>query len=360
MRITDLRVVSYDFGPNPHLVWDSTVAAGPRLDFSMVQVDTDAGLVGECPVGANRQIVEGSLKPLLLGEDPLLIEHLWQKMFTSRHTTTGGDFMAALGRVDIALWDLKGKILNQPVWKLLGGDRRRVEIYSGGNFYAERKGLRELIEETEGYLAMGYRAVKMKVGWRGISVDDDVERVRAVRETIGPWAKLMVDGNHAWRASEAIQFARRIERYEPFWFEEPVPHTDLRGGAEVCAALDMPVATGEMETSRWGFRDMIDARALDICQADPVNCGGLTEWRKIVALASAQHLPFAPHGTEHIGQHCVAALPEGLIVESYPGPYSRAHVIEPLRIADGYITLPDTPGLGLRIDREQLAKRTQR
>ena len=167
---------------------------------------------------------------------------------------------------------------------------------------------------------MGYRAIKMKVGWRGTTLRDDAERVRVVRETIGPGLKLMVDANHAWRADEAIRFGRMIEQYDIYWLEEPVQHTDLRGGAEVCAALDIPVATGEMETTRWGFRQMLEARALDICQADPVNCGGYTEWKKIAALSTAHHLPLAPHGTEFIGQHCVGALPEALIVETYPGP----------------------------------------
>jgi L-alanine-DL-glutamate epimerase-like enolase superfamily enzyme len=145
-----------------------------------------------------------------------------------------------------------------------------------------------------------------------------------------------------------------VEKYEPFWLEEPVPHTDLRGGAQVCAALDFPVATGEMETSRWGFRDMFAAGALDICQADPVNCGGYTEWRKIAALATAYHAPLAPHGTEFIGQHCVGALPETLIVETYPGPYNLGHLLGRLDIKDGWIDLPEAPGLALNIDKAAL------
>jgi L-alanine-DL-glutamate epimerase-like enolase superfamily enzyme len=354
VKIADVRVVSWDFGPARERFWDSTVANPPRRGFALVEVETDEGLVGQCPAGANRAIVEQALRPLLVGEDPLLIERCWRKMFESRHTTVGGDFWFALGRVDVALWDLAGKILGQPLWKLLGGHRRRVEVYSGGGFYAEGKDVAGLVAETERYLAMGYRAVKMKVGWRGTTPKHDAERVRAVRETIGPDAKLMVDGNHAWRADEAIRFGRLIERYEPFWIEEPVPHTDLRGGAEVCAALDTPVATGEMETSRWGFRQMLEARALDVCQADPVNCGGLTEWRKIAALASAHHVPLAPHGTEFIGQHCVGALPEALIVESYPGPYSLSEYLGGLEIRDGFLELPDRPGLGLTVDRAAL------
>jgi L-alanine-DL-glutamate epimerase-like enolase superfamily enzyme len=353
VKITDVRSVSWDLGPAKERFWDSTVATPPRRGFGIVEVETDEGLVGQCPSGANRLVVE-SLKRQLVGEDPLMIEQLWRKMFESRHTTIGGEFWFALSRVDIALWDLAGKILGQPVWKLLGGHRKRVEVYSGAGFYAEGKDIAGLVAETDRYLEMGYRAIKIKVGWRGTTLKHDAERTRAVRETIGPDAKLMVDGNHVWRADEAIKFGRLVEQYDVFWLEEPVPHTDLRGGAEICAALDIPVATGEMETSRWGFRDMFAARALDICQADPVNCGGYTEWRKIAALATAHHAPLAPHGTEYIGQHCVGALPETLIVETYPGPYNLSWLLGPLDIKDGWIELPERPGLGLDIDKAAL------
>jgi D-arabinonate dehydratase len=356
VKITDVRVITCDLGPFKEPFWDSTVSEERRhRRFGLVQVLTDAGLTGECPVGASPAIVD-SLKPVLVGQDPLLIEHHWRAMFATRHTTTGGDFMFALSRIDIALWDLLGKATGQPVWKLLGGDRQRVEAYAAGGYYGHGKGLRELAAEMERYLALGYRAVKMKVGWAGTTLAADAERVRVVRETIGPAIKLMVDANHAYTAAQAIRFGRMIERYEVEWFEEPVPHTDLRGGAEVCAALDVPVATGEMETTRWGFRAMLAARALDICQADPVNCGGLTEWRKIAALATADHLPLAPHGLHYIGMHCVAAIPEALTVETYPEVYAFPELIPPLTLTDGMITLPDAPGLGLEIDRAALAR----
>ena len=357
MKITDVRVLSWDLGPATERFWDSTVATPARQGVSVVEVHTDEGLVGMCPTGANKAIVENELKRQLVGEDPLMIERLWRKMFESRHTTIGGDFWFALSRVDIALWDLAGKILNQPVWKLLGGHRSRVEVYSGGGFYAEGKDVAGLVAETERYLEMGYGAIKIKVGGRGTTLQHDAERVKAVRETIGPHAKLMADGNHVWRADEAIRFGRMVEKYDLFWLEEPVQHTDLRGGADICAALDVPIATGEMETSRWGFRDMFEARALDICQADPVNCGGYTEWKKIAALATAYHAPLAPHGTEYIGQHCVGALPEALIVETYPGPYNRSWLFGPLDIKDGWIELPEKPGLGIELNKAELDKR---
>lgn len=354
MKITDIEVITCDLGPRPEAFWDSTVSEeNRRRSFSLVQVHTDEGLVGECPIAASGAIIEG-LKQVLIGQDPMLIERHWRAMFATRHTTTGGDFMFAISRVDIALWDLAGKITGQPVWKLLGGDRQRVDAYAAGGYYGHNKGHRELAAEMERYLAMGYRGVKMKVGWAGTTLAADAERVRVVRETIGPDIKLMVDANHAYTAAQAIRFGRLIERYDIDWFEEPVPHTDLRGGAEVCTALDMPVATGEMETTRWGFRVMLAARALDICQADPVNCGGYTEWKKIAALATADHVPLAPHGIHHVGMHCVGALPEALTVETYPEAYAYPELVPPLRLVDGMIVLPDAPGLGLEVDRAAL------
>lgn len=356
MKITDVRVVNYDLGPFAAAFWDSTVSEERRhRRFGLVQVLTDEGITGECPVGASPAIVAG-LREVLVGQDPLLIEHCWRAMFATRHTTVGGDFMFALSRVDIALWDLLGKATGQPVWTLLGGDRRRVAAYAAGGYYGHDKGLHDLAAEMERYLALGYRAVKMKVGWPGTTLAADAERVRVVRETIGPDIALMVDANHAYSAAQAIRFGRLVERHDLEWFEEPVPHTDLRGGGEVCAALDVPVATGEMETTRWGFRAMLAARALDICQADPVNCGGLSEWRKIAALATADHLPLAPHGTHLIGMHCVAAIPEALTVETYPEVYTFPELMAPLTLTDGMITLPETPGLGLEIDRAALER----
>jgi D-arabinonate dehydratase len=199
----------------------------------------------------------------------------------------------------------------------------------------------------------------MKVGWPGAGLKHDVERVRAVRDAIGPDVDLMVDVNNAWDATTAIRFGRMIERYEPFWLEEPTPADDYRGQAAICAALDIPVASGENEFTRWGFRDLIEQHAVDIVQADPRTCGGFTEWLKIAALASAYHLPMAPHGGPHVGAQCVGAVGNGLIVESYVHSI-QAHVnefVRPPDIRDGFVTLPDAPGLGLEWDEPAIRRR---
>ncbi len=269
---------------------------------------------------AHRATLLGPMKQKLLGEDPLRVGYLWDKLYMggTRKPVAKGEYIAAMSAVDNALWDLVGKALGQPVWKLAGGVQSRVKAYAAGGYYAEGKGLKELAAELEGYAKAGFRAVKMKVGWPGVTLRQDAERVRAVRDAIGPDVELMIDANNGWDAPTALRFARLVERYDPYWFEEPVPADDLRGGAQLVAALDIPIASGENEFTRWGARDLIEAQAADIIQLDPNLCGGISEWLKIAAIASAYHLKMAPHGNPNIGATCVAAVENGLITEAYP------------------------------------------
>ncbi|MFH1084782.1 MAG: mandelate racemase/muconate lactonizing enzyme family protein, partial [Chloroflexota bacterium] len=196
----------------------------------------------------------------------------------------------------------------------------------------------------------GFRAVKMKVGWPGVTLRHDVERVQAVRAAIGPDVELMVDANNGWDANTAIRFGRLMEQYDPYWFEEPVHADDFEGGAKVAAALDVPVASGENEFTRWGFRDLIHAGAAEVVQADPNICGGISEWLKIAAIASAHHLPMAPHGNPNIGATCVAAVGNGLITECYPTSFHNP-LMGPVDLrADGFIYMSDAPGLGIAWD----------
>ncbi|HEY3078545.1 MAG TPA: enolase C-terminal domain-like protein [Chloroflexota bacterium] len=164
----------------------------------------------------------------------------------------------------------------------------------------------------------------------------------------------MIDANHAWLPHEAIRFARAVEPYRIYWLEEPVDPWDHRGCAEVARALDVPIATGENVGSRYLWRDMVDARACDILNADALYCGGVTEWRRIAAYAAAHSLPVAPHGNGHVHAHLVGGVPNGLIVEVglYQGRRpERPPIVEPLRVTDGQIDLTDEPGFGWRIDR---------
>ena len=353
MKITDVKMTSLSLGPRPRPVSDATFTE-TGWTFSMVEVFTDEGISGICPAGRGRELIEGPLKEMVVGENPLYLERLWRKMYSGWcHPAAAGEAVRAMSFIDIAIWDIIGKVLGQPVYRLLGGDRDRVPAYVGGGYYEPGKTIEDLQEEMLGYLSLGYNAVKMKVG--GLDLKEDAERVRAVREAIGADVKLMVDANHAWTSYQAITFSRMVEEQDLFWFEEPVPATDYEGGAEVCRALDIPVATGENEYLRWGFRDLIKHRAADIIQADPAICGGFTEWRKIAAIATANNMPLAPHGHGNIGAHAVASIPEGLIVETYPGLQSQqSEIIELFPVENGEIILPQEPGLGIVVNEDVL------
>ncbi|MBW1998109.1 MAG: mandelate racemase/muconate lactonizing enzyme family protein [Deltaproteobacteria bacterium] len=348
MKITDVRFTSISKVPLKRPFWNSIVRTTSR-DWARVEIYTDEGAVGMAPAKhSSGFFVESAIKTKLLGEDPFRVEYLWQKMYMggTRKPVARGEYIVAMSAVDNALWDLKGKILGQPVWKLLGGAKDRVLAYAAGGYYEEGKGLKELCREMEGFVKQGFRAVKMKVGWPGVTLFEDAERVRAVRETIGPDIELMVDANNAWDANTAIRFGRMIEPYRPYWFEEPVRADDLRGGAMVASALDIPVASGENEFTHWGFRDLIECGAAEIIQADPNTCGGISQWIKIAALAEANHLPMSPHGDASIGSTCTAAVENGLMTENYLSAFLDESV-EPVDFRDGYIYMPDRPGLGL-------------
>jgi L-alanine-DL-glutamate epimerase-like enolase superfamily enzyme len=353
VKITDVKAVYLDIGTGPRPNSDGGYRNQKR-SFGYVEVFTDEGLTGFCPAAATPSIVEGELKPVLVGENPLEIERIWTRLFQGwRHPKM--DEVMTISKVDIAIWDLMGKILNQPVWRLLGGARNRVRAYGAGGMYQPGKDVGELVNEMTDFVGAGFQAVKMKVG--GLSTREDVERVRAVREAIGPDIDLMVDANHAWLPYEAIQFGRMVEDLRPYWLEEPVNPWDHRGCAEVARALDMPVATGENVSTRYAFRDMIDARAADIIQADALYCGGITEWRKIAAYADAHNLPMAPHGNAHVGAAGVAGVPNGLIVEvgMYAGRKTvRPPIVQPLEVRDGYVTMSEEPGLNFLVDRDAI------
>jgi L-alanine-DL-glutamate epimerase-like enolase superfamily enzyme len=364
VKITDVKITAVDLGDLEQPFWNSIIKT-TRKKRGRVEIYSDEGIVGMAPCSASsvrRTTILGPIRSKLLGEDPLRIGYLWHKMYMggTRKPVAKGSYIACMGAVDNALWDLKGKALDQPVWKLIGGVQSRVRAYAAGGYYAEGKGLRELCAELESYVDAGFRAVKMKVGWSGVTLKEDAERVRAVREAIGPDIELMVDANNAWDAKTALRFGRMVEPYDPYWFEEPVHADDFRGGALLVSALDMPIASGENEFTRWGARDLIEAGAADIIQLDPTTCGGISEWLKVAAIAGAYHLKMAPHGNPNIGSCCVAAVENGLITENYPTAFKNV-LVDPVDFRpDGYIYLPDKPGLGIGWNEETIAAHRMR
>lgn len=348
MKITGVGQVRLRFpGQTPRKRNSIIESGGGPPGMNILEVYTDQGITGRS--GAERMtLIESDLLPRIKGENPFFIERIWDRMYRlNRKPVAKGEYIRAMGAVDIAIWDIIGKALNMPVYKVLGAYNERIRVYAAGGYYEEGKGLKELAAEMEGYVKEGFRAVKMKVGWSAIGLQKDAERVRAVRDAVGPDVDILVDANNAWNAYDSIRFGRLVDKYNLYWFEEPVEPDDFKGCAEVKQALDIPIVAGENEFTRWGARELIEARSADILNLDTVWSGGITEYRKIAALASAHHIPVAPHGDPHMAVHLLASTPNTLIMETYPGVQSKYNPAMPLfRVKDGFIEAPSQPGIG--------------
>lgn len=326
--------------------------------LALVKIETDEGVTGIGLGGGGLigQATIETLKSQLIGEDPIDVERLWHKMWVPKLIGRRGLTTRAISAIDIGLWDLRAKVAGLPLYKLLGGYRDRVPTYIAGGYYEEGKGLKELAQEMEDNVAMGARAIKMKVG--ALPLRDDAERVKTVRKAVGPDVKVMVDANCAYRYYEAIQFAKRIEDYDVFWFEEPIAADDYVGHRKIAAATTIPIATGENEYTRYGFRDLIAQEAVAVLNADAKVLGGVTEFMKVVALAQAHDLDIAPHGSQDIHVHLVAAIANGLILEFYRDtvdPMWGKMYKYTLRLNDdGTVSPPDVPGVGVDPNYEEL------
>jgi D-galactarolactone cycloisomerase len=341
----------------------------------IVEIATDQGLVGwgECygPARINAAVVE-AMRPLLLDQDPLRSEWLWQEIY-SRFRDHGqkGSIIQGLSGIDIALWDLKGKFLGQPVHRLMGGPMRTaVDAYATG-LYRREAGTpaKYLAEEAASYCEQGFKAVKLKVGY---GIAEDTRVTRSVRSAIGPGIGLMIDANHAYDAVEAIRLGRLVQALDIGWFEEPVPPEDIAGHRAVKAALGMPIASGECEFTRFGFRELVTTQAVDIVQPDTCSAGGLSECKKIADMAAAYGVRYVPHvwGT---GIALAAALQLLAVLASCTPP--SLHPVEPMLEFDrtehpiraallkspiehrsGRVAVPEGSGLGIEIDEQALQR----
>ena len=347
------------------------------FDTALVRIETDAGIsgVGEAKVSAGSPgdyhgviaIINSEFGPRLVGEDPRCITRIWENLYSGTRghyaiarghvfpaMSRRGASISAISGIDIALWDILGKSLNAPVWQLLGGRKaERIAAYASGG-WADAA---HIGEQLKGYVARGgFKAVKMRVGVFDGSPVVSAERVIAARAALGPGIELMADAHGSFTVSEARQFCHLVRDCNLAWFEEPVSADDKRGLAEVRASTHIPIATGESESTRFDFRDLIELRAADILQPDLAICGGITEAMRISALASAANLRLAPHlwaGAPAFaaGLHVAAASNACHILEYSLGANPMIHelVEENFPVEDGMLTIPDRPGLGITI-----------
>lgn len=337
----------------------------------LVQIFTDEGVtgIGECSpmnAGVIAHFVNTALKPLLLGENPLEIDKLWNKMtFRTYKLGVQGTQPEAIAGVDIALWDILGKVAELPICILLGGCyREKVMMYAsiggGGDMTPS-----QMVKRVESYLDKGFKAIKIRMDW-GVSRQDanpakDLEMFRQVKAITGNNIPLSFDANNGYSVSTAIQQGRKFEEMGIYHFEEPVAQYDYAGIAEVAKSLDVPVSAGEHEYNRWQFRDLIEQAKVDIIQPDVVKCGGISEMYKIGILGSVYNKHFVPHQTQPtIGTaanlHVCAAISNAIRPQEYTGQEPRLDELfkEPLVFEDGYIHVPKKPGLGLELDEEKL------
>ncbi|MCC7346860.1 MAG: mandelate racemase/muconate lactonizing enzyme family protein [Variibacter sp.] len=336
---------------------------------ALVAITTDDGITGWGEAYGPARVAHAAMqmfRPLLIGADPLATDQLWQKLYHRyREQGTKGPFVSALSAIDIALWDVKGKHFGLPVHRLMGGPiRAQVPVYATGLFRS-RDGDPEkyLAEEAAGYVAEGFSAVKLKIGF---GFEADVKAVRAVRNAIGPEMPLMVDANAGYDALEAIRVSRAIEDYRIGWFEEPVPASDIAGYRRVKQETTIPVAGGEAEFTRFGFADILASRAFDIVQPDVCGAGGFSECKIISDMAAAFGVRCNPHtwGTAiaiAASLQWLAVVPDSppslnavqpmLELDRTEHPIRDALMNDVLKPGRGTIRIPDGPGLGIEIDR---------
>jgi L-alanine-DL-glutamate epimerase-like enolase superfamily enzyme len=335
-------------------------------DYTLVRIRTDDGLegIGHCYAGhAGGAVVSLAVRelvaPMLIGADPHATEKLWAELYQALLLHgRAGSVMRALSIADIALWDRNARAANLPLYKYLGAAHEDVvPAYGSGGYYLEGKTPQMLGEEMASYVALGLGAVKMKVG-RG-DLRSEEARIAAARDAIGPDVLLMLDANNAWSdVPTALRYMERFAPYDPYWIEEPFGPDQIDNHAKLAAAIAVPVATGEIEAGRWRFKELLEKNAASILQTDAAVCGGITEFRRIAALADCHGVTMCPHWFHDLHIHLVAASPNGQFVEFFPDAKVfnfRRLIDRQLELRGGGLALPTGPGLGYRFDEAAIA-----
>jgi len=343
----------------------------------VTEVQTDEGITGMSYIQLNNYpsgpigdlytlLINRNFNNLIKGEDALAIGKIWDMLY--KHSTRWGRRgipLNCISLIDMALWDIKAKALNVPMYKLLGGPiRERIPCYAN---VAHHLGPDELAEQAVNYVKQGFTAMKIRGNARLVTTAQATDRVKAVREAVGPDIKLMVDVNGTWDVETAIRMLKRWEPYHIYWLEEPVPPDDTYGFVQVhkvARELGNFIATGEQHSTLYDFRELIDADAVDVIEPDSPYCGGITEFLRIIDLARSYSVMVSPHVLQNIHMHLVAAFLETMWVEFFMMDNELMNFVlrlfpepkEAFQHRGGMLDLPNAPGFGLQIDPE-LAER---
>jgi galactonate dehydratase len=315
-------------------------------------------------------MIERMVEKHLIGKDPLETEVHWTNLYQDFQARGGRIASTAISGIDIALWDLKGRILDQPVWKLLGGAHRRsIRVYANG-WYSNPGTAEQNAEEAKIVVGMGYTALKFdpfgqhnyyKLSLKEAQLAED--RVAAVRQAVGPNVDILVEAHAKFDVMNAIQIGKRLEEYRPLFYEEPVSQERVSELLEVRNKVNIPIATGERLYTKFPFAEIVDRHAADVLQPDIANAGGITELKKIAIIAEAKHITMAPHNVcSPVGAMAEMHLDASIInfeIQEYHAEFYTEHYFTVLdgfpRQKDGYVELSDAPGLGLELNEAEIA-----
>jgi len=364
MKIRTVEAIAISI-PLPSPVADAVRLITHR-DHLIVTITTESGLTGTgFTLGydssvAMLSLIDAIYRPILTGASAFETERLWGEMFRqSIQAGRRGAGLRAISAIDIALWDLKGKAAGMPVMNLLGVNSRRMRCYATGGYYRDGQTVDDLVNEAGKVFEKGFDAIKLKVG--KLSAAEDAARVGAVRRMFGDKVDILLDANGGWKSStEAVSAMRRLEEFHPYWIEEPVRADNLSAMRRIAEALDTPVATGELEATRWAFAELMETGAADIVQPDATVCGGVSEWLKIAHHAAAVDIPVAPHYNWDFHTQLCASIPNCVFIENFIAESGvkmfDSVLIEPMKPVNGYIEPRTAPGFGIEYKAAEIEK----
>ena len=358
MEISKIEVNAYKI-PLPEPV--EAFAAGVMKAFDLVvcKIINDDGAygIGYITVHENQglaiaSIIKNSFIPIILKKDPRLIELLWKEMWKATHYAgRGAPVSFAIAAVDVALWDLKGKCLNEPLWRLLGGCKKEVLAYAGNidlNFTIEK-----LLNGASKSLDDGFRSIKMRLGREYLS--EDIKRLDAMRTHLPDDIMLMADANEAWRIDQAVIAFKEIEKFNLVWLEEPIKPDDFVSYAHLRSLGKIPIAAGENLHTLSEFNQLINVGGVDFLEPDLTTCGGITPFMKVAKLAEINNLPICSHGVHELHVHLLASCPNASYLEFHAWRIDE-FIESPLKVKDGFTQAPEMPGHGIIFDFDKLTK----
>ncbi|WP_298717677.1 mandelate racemase/muconate lactonizing enzyme family protein [uncultured Oceanisphaera sp.] len=351
MKIANIRTLKVEIPLDKPMI--TAIHRTDTVGCVLISIETECGLVGENYIfalnKARLDVFEGmikSLTPHVIGQNPLYVERIWENMWADINPVGHkGIAVSAISAIDTALWDLIGKKAQLPLYQLFGACRDSVKAYASSGLWLSSS-IDELVDEAQDFVRQGFRSVKLRLGKENPA--EDVARVAALREALGDDIEILTDANQALTPRQAIRLAGQIEKYNIGWFEEPVSANDLVGHARILRASNIPVASGETDYTRFGMKNILDAHAVDVLMPDLQRIGGLSEFRKSVALASAYHVPVSTHIFTEQSLSIAGSAANCISVEhvSWFSPLYQEKMV----LVEGEIPMPQAPGLGFNFD----------